>query len=211
MLDDMNWGEVEWLWLATRILVLLVCVSVHESAHAWAADRLGDRTARSLGRVSLNPLVHIDWVGSILFPLLTLLSGVGVVLGWAKPVPVNPHNLPGRFGHALVAAAGPAGNLLLAAGCWAALRASLAFGLGGLAEIWYFGLILNVVLAAFNLFPIPPLDGSWILRSVLPKPFSALFDGIQPYGVALLFLLLYLGVFSTVLTPILAFVRRFAV
>ncbi len=185
-------------------------VTVHEAAHAWTADRLGDGTARALGRVSFNPLVHLDWFGSLVFPLMTLLLPGGFVLGWAKPVPVNTRNLGSRAAHATVAAAGPISNLLIGLACWVGLRVSLASGVGYLAEVCFFGLILNVVLAVFNLFPVPPLDGSWILQAFLPRRLSIVFDAIRPYSLLLLVGLLYSGVFSTVLSPILAFVRQFA-
>lgn len=194
-----------------QVGILLMALSIHESAHAWSADRLGDQTARRLGRVSLNPLVHIDLFGTVLFPLVTMLAG-GIVFGWAKPVPVVTQNLrQPRRDHALVAAAGPASNLVLAAVCLIGLKLALAAtGVTALADFLYFGVILNVVLAVFNLFPIPPLDGSWILQGLLPGRFSAAFDLIRPYSLILLFALLYTGVFWAVLDPVLAFVRRLA-
>jgi Zn-dependent protease len=200
--------------LAIQIAVLLVSLSVHESAHAWVANRLGDPTARYLGRVTLNPLVHIDPVGSLLFPLLGLLFG-GVVFGWAKPVPVNPRNLANPMrDHAIVAAAGPASNIVLALLFLVFLKLLGFLGEGGwlypLFLLCYFGLLLNTVLAVFNLLPLPPLDGGWILTGVLPKLAGPVFELIRPYSFVVLILLLYSGVISTILNPVLAFVRQLA-
>lgn len=199
--------------LLVQVFVLLISLSVHESAHAWSADRLGDPTARFLGRVSLNPLVHVDLVGTVLFPLLGLIAG-GVVFGWAKPVPVNPRNLRRpREQHALIAAAGPFSNLILAAVCLIGFKLCVVLDLstsGVLAQVLYFGLLLNVILAVFNLFPIPPLDGGWIAAGLLPRSVAGAMDWVRPYGFVLLFLLLYSGVFWTVLQPVLAFARRMA-
>lgn len=206
----MDWRNIDLIQIMTQVAILLVSVTVHEAAHAWTADRLGDGTARALGRVSFNPLVHLDLFGSLLFPLLTMLLPGGFVLGWAKPVPVNPRNLGSRAAHATVAAAGPISNLAIGLVCWIGLQLSLAVGIRYLAEVCFFALLLNVVLAVFNLFPVPPLDGSWILQAILPRSASRLFDLIRPYSLLLLCGLLYSGVFSIVLNPILAFVRRFA-
>ena len=198
------------------LAVLLISLSIHEAAHAWSASVLGDPTARVLGRVSLNPLVHIDPIGTILFPLIGLISG-GVVFGWAKPVPVNTLNLRRpRQDHLLIAAAGPVSNLLQAVFCLLGLH--LFRGLfdssviathsivSPFFQMLYVGLMLNVILAVFNLFPIPPLDGSWVLQGLLPENLAGLVDSIRPYGFMLLLLLLFSGVFSSVLGPILGVV-----
>ncbi len=202
------------------LAVLLISLSIHEAAHAWSASALGDPTARILGRVSLNPLVHIDPIGTVLFPLIGLVSG-GVVFGWAKPVPVNTLNLRRpRQDHLLIAAAGPVSNLAQAAVCL--LGVYLLRGLfdssaiathsvvSPLFQILHAGLILNVILAVFNLFPIPPLDGGWILQGLLPESLAGLVDSIRPYGFMLLLLLLFSGVFGTVIGPILLFVQQLA-
>ncbi len=206
----MDWRSIDPAEVITQVAILLMSVTVHEAAHAWTADRLGDGTARALGRVSFNPLVHLDWFGSLLFPLITLLLPGRFLLGWAKPVPVNPRNLGSPAAHAMVAAAGPISNLLIALLCWIGLQVSLAVGIRYLADVFVFAMLLNVVLAVFNLFPVPPLDGSWILQAFLPRSMAPLFDAIRPYSLLLLCGLLYLGVFSRVLSPILAFVQRFA-
>jgi len=198
-----------------QMSILLLSISIHESAHAWSADRLGDPTARLQGRVTLNPIKHLDPVGSLLFPLLGILLG-GIVFGWAKPVPVYTHNLKHpRRDHALVAAAGPASNLLLAFGFLVAYKTLALFvnpvglgtdnPLGWLVNFLFFGVILNVVLAVFNLMPVPPLDGSWIISGLFP-PLGRVVDLIRPYGFVILIVLLYQGVFDTVLDPVLGFV-----
>ncbi len=214
ILPDVDFGGVDLANLLLWLVVLLFSLSVHESAHAWSADRLGDPTARMLGRVTLNPISHIDPIGTLLFPVLTSLLG-GVIFGWAKPVPVNPFNLAKpRFHHALIAAAGPASNVLLALVCLAGLQVLVTgfsdrtLGSTGilfaLVEMFRIGLLLNVVLAVFNLFPIPPLDGGWILAGVLPESMARWVDAIRPYGFVLLVVLLYSGVFYAVLGPVLA-------
>ena len=182
-----------------QFIVLLLSLSIHESAHAWTADALGDPTARYLGRVSLNPLVHADPLGTILFPLIGMFSGL--IFGWAKPVPVNVNRLrnPTRD-HMLVAAAGPVSNLLLAAGLFAALMIIKTVSVGGalavhqvayydlfgghslllpLTAIAYHGVIINLVLAVFNLIPVAPLDGAAVLSGLLPRSLSGAFDQLQ--------------------------------
>lgn len=213
----MDLSNIDWGWILVNVAVLLFALSVHESAHAWTADRLGDHTSRYLGRITLNPVAHIDPVGTIFFPLLGILSGLAV-FGWAKPVPVNPRNLRNpRRDHVFIAAAGPASNLVLAAFFLAGLKvlAPLAgsSALQGssvppfLMTLLLAGLFINVILAVFNLIPIPPLDGSWILAGLLPLQFSDLMDTIRPYSFLLLFLLLWAGFFRVILSPVLIFVR----
>jgi Zn-dependent protease len=209
-----------------QFIVLLLSLSIHESAHAWTADALGDPTARYLGRVSLNPLVHADPIGTILFPIIGMFSGL--MFGWAKPVPVNVSKLrnPTRD-HMLVAAAGPVSNLLVAGGLFivlmimrtvssegaATVRQVAAYDFFGgnsilvpLTAVAYNGIIINVVLAVFNMIPVAPLDGAAVLSGLLPRSLSGAFDQIQSYGFILLLGLLYLGVPAMLYTPVLSFV-----
>jgi Zn-dependent protease len=178
--------------------VLLFSLTVHEMAHAWTADRLGDPTARLLGRVSLNPLVHADPIGTFLFPLIAMLFGVPLI-GWAKPVPVSVRRLRReRRDYVLVAAAGPASNLIMA--FLAALLLTIVpvspvvLGEGNVsapvATLLSLAVRLNVLLAIFNMLPIPPLDGGNVLSGLLPPRAAAAFDQIRPYGFLLLYALL---------------------
>jgi Zn-dependent protease len=182
--------------------ILLLSLTVHEMAHAWTADRLGDPTARRLGRVSMNPLVHADPIGTFLFPLLAMLAPMPLI-GWAKPVPVDVRRLPQpRRDFLLVAAAGPASNVVLAyAGSLALLvfeasppaDESMRFWVGQ-ALTRFVG--LNVLLAVFNMLPIPPLDGGNVLSALLPPRLSARFDAIRPYGFLLLYALVLTDAFQ---------------
>ena len=195
--------------IVIAFIVLLFSLTVHESAHAWTADRLGDPTARLLGRVSLNPIVHADLVGTVLFPLVALVSHLPLI-GWAKPVPVNVRRLRHeRRDYVLVAAAGPASNLVLAV--VAALLLSVLpvspVILGEpnvsapLASLLSLGVQLNLLLAVFNMLPIPPLDGGNVLSGLLPANLAVQFDRIRPYGVLLLYALMFTNGFEYVVLP----------
>lgn len=187
--------------------VLLFSLTVHEAAHAWSAWKLGDPTARDLGRVSLNPAVHIDPIGTILFPLLAMVTGAPV-LGWAKPVPVDLRRLlHWRRDHMLIAAAGPASNLLIAVVAALILRVLPAGDAEGfslvtpVAMMCQAAVLLNIILAVFNLVPVPPLDGGNVLRGLLHGRPAALFDRVRPYGFFLLYALMLTGVLSSVIGP----------
>ena len=173
----------------TTYVVLLFSLSVHESAHGYMAYRMGDDTARLQGRVDLNPLVHIDPVGTVLIPLLQIFWGGVPLLGWAKPTPVGAHNFRRLArGHVLVAGAGPASNLLLAILFTLALFVTRRAGLiesgrDVLFVILAVGIQMNVALALFNLIPVPPLDGSWIASWGLPRPIADRYDRlVEPFG-----------------------------
>jgi len=193
----------------TQFVVLLFSLSVHESAHAWTALRQGDATAQSLGRISLNPLVHIDPVGTILMPLLMIFTGVPL-LGWAKPTPVNPRFFKDmRRGQIVVSGAGPVSNMLLAllftALLFVAVRVLPApLHQQPLAQLLSLGIQLNVALAIFNLVPLPPLDGSHVLEWALPGGMGHRYmASIAPYGGMILLALVMTGALSTVLSPVL--------
>ena len=190
-------------------IVLLFSLTIHEMAHAWTADRLGDPTARLLGRVSLNPLVHADPIGTVLFPLIAMLTGAPLI-GWAKPVPVNVRQLRHqRRDYVLVAAAGPASNLLLAflAACVLAILPVSPQTLDAanisapIASILSRVIFLNVLLAVFNMIPIPPLDGGNVLAGLLPFRLAAGFNRLRPYGFLLLYALILTGGFDRLVLP----------
>lgn len=211
-----------------QLLVLILSLSIHECSHAWTADRLGDPTARFLGRISLNPIVHSDLWGTIIFPLIGLQYGF--MFGWAKPVPVNVGRLrnPVRD-HMLVAAAGPVSNLIAAALMFIVLMILKASSpeladvvrqistgsiprAGGaivpLAMVAYYGMVLNVILAIFNLIPVAPLDGAAVLSGLLPRELSNSLDRMQSYSFIIFILLLVSGVPQYLFDPPIFFLRR---
>ena len=202
---DINFAQV-----FIQFIVLLFSLTVHETAHAFTADRLGDPTARLLGRISLNPAVHADPIGTILFPLLAMITNVPLI-GWAKPVPVNVGRLRnGRRDYVLVAAAGPASNLVLAVAAGLALRlltvSPVTLGEPNvsvpLATFFYRALYINVLLAVFNMIPIPPLDGGNVLGGLLPFEWGRRFDAlVRPYGFLLLYALILTGGFNYLVIP----------
>jgi Zn-dependent protease len=201
--------DIDFAQVLLAFIVLLFSLTVHESAHAFVADRLGDATARRRCRVSLNPLVHMDLIGTVVFPLLALVGGLPLI-GWAKPVPVVVSRLrDGRRDYVLVAAAGPASNLALAVIAAVLMHllpvspvtigqpnvsAPLATLLSGLLRI-------NVLLAIFNMIPIPPLDGGNVVGGLLPVAAARRFDALRPYGFMLLYALMLTGGLEYLVTP----------
>ena len=191
--------------------MLIASLSVHEAAHAWAADRLGDPTARHLGRLSVNPVVHVDPIGTLLFPLIAMMTNVPLI-GWAKPVPVDPRHLrhPKRD-FALIAAAGPASNLIMAA-IGAMIFAMIPLAAPGdiaaravvspLFTLVVEFVQLNVLLAVFNMIPVPPLDGGNVLLGVLPHAGARLVEQLRPYGFLILYALMLTGTLSYLLGPV---------
>ena len=190
--------------------VLLISLTIHEAAHAWTADRLGDPTARMLGRVSLNPLVHIDWVGTVLLPLLAMFSGL-LLIGWAKPVPVNTRNLRHpRRDFMLVAAAGPISNLLQALAAAFILRGTVATGAAptlGVTFLTQF-VFTNLALAFFNLIPVPPLDGGNVALGLMPPRLAASYAQLRSYGFLILYVLMLTGVARAIMLPPTIFLAR---
>jgi Zn-dependent protease len=183
-------------------------VTVHEVAHGWAANRLGDPTAARLGRLSLNPLRHVDPVGTVLVPLALKLMGSPFLFGWAKPVPVDWRNLRSfRRDVALVAAAGPAANLCMLVG-WSLLLGSPAGALPFVNAMCWTGVVFNATIMALNLIPVPPLDGSRIVTAILPARLAVLYNRVEPFGLLLVALLLFSGILGGVLRPVLALVGR---
>lgn len=193
------------------IPVLIFSVVVHEVAHAWQARREGDDTAERLGRITLNPLPHLDFMGSFIVPVLLYLAPGGLLFGWAKPVPVDPTKFNDHPGSDIrVSLAGIISNLGLAVGftLFAAAATAGATVLGGAAE-WvvrgaYYGIFINLLLAFFNLLPIPPLDGSHVVANLLPPRAAVRYRELGRYGILAILALLYLvpGFFSLALAPV---------
>lgn len=196
------------------IIVLIFSVILHEVAHGYMANWLGDPTARLAGRLTLNPISHIDPIGTLLLPALLALTHSPILIGYAKPVPYNPYNLPGRWDEALVAGAGPATNAALALGFGLAIR--FLDPASPLVVPFATIVFINMLLALFNLIPIPPLDGSKVLSTVLPgslgrayENFRHMFErlGVLTGTLLLLFLFYYLSpYFSIVLRHLFAFI-----
>ena len=218
--------------LLSTFIILLFSLTIHESAHAWTANYLGDPTARSLGRITLNPLVHVDPIGTVLLPLIAFSTGAPII-GWAKPVPVNIANLRNdRSDFVWVAAAGPISNLVIAlAGAlmmrllaiWvtnvdvlAGQSSLLSYDLGELSgpvirifQLATLAVQVNLLLAVFNMIPIPPLDGGNVLGGMLPTRLGEQYDRlVRPYGFLLLYALLLTGALGTIIGPPYLFLSR---
>ena len=194
--------------IAVWALPVLFAITLHEVAHGWVANKLGDTTAKMLGRLTVNPFKHIDPVGTVLVPLAMVILQTGFVFGWAKPVPVNTRNLKNpRKDMAIVAVAGPLSNLLMAV-LWVfiyKLGASMGVdsNLGqGIRAMGQAGILINLVLFVFNLLPIPPLDGGRVLSAFVPPTVSDMLDRIEPYGFFIVIGLLYFGVLNAILNPV---------
>jgi Zn-dependent protease len=186
---------------ALMVVVLFFSVIVHEVAHGYVALLNGDPTAKLSGRITLNPIPHIDPIGTLLLPALLLVTGSRVLFGWARPVPVNPLNFRNlRWGEISVSVAGPLSNLALAVLFAFLLR--LGLGNLGLMKLAYYGVSINIFLALFNLIPIPPLDGSHLLAAVLPRELNRLYQHLEPVGFILILILFYTGIMGLVLMPI---------
>ena len=189
-----------------QIAVLIISVVIHEVSHGYAASYLGDQTARYQGRLTLNPLKHLDFVGSFLVPSLAYFLG-GFIFGWAKPVPYNPYNLqPGRWSEAAVAVAGPTSNILLALIFGILLRMGVSSD-PAFIQITSLIVFINILLAIFNLMPIPPLDGSKLLFAIFPDKLFQIRGFFEKYGLMLvLFFIFFLWQF---IFPVIAVLFRF--
>jgi Zn-dependent protease len=227
---DINLGFVA-IWF----VVFLLSLSFHESAHAWTSERFGDDTGRLQGRITLNPIAHIDPIGTILFPLIMMFTSIPL-LGWAKPVETNPLRWRDKTkANISVSAAGPISNFILLAIAFVILKVLLGLNILGvnpepdrrmmpysllaampgqpafmepLAMFLTIMLVLNTALATFNLIPIPPLDGSHVLESLLPPQMADAYAQIRPFGFLLLIALIYLNVLSFILNPIMILIFR---
>jgi Zn-dependent protease len=199
---------IDFVGIFIQFTILVASLTVHEAAHAWSADKLGDPTARLLGRVSLNPAVHIDPIGTIVFPLLAMISNLPLI-GWANPVPVGIQHLRGNWRQKFmfIAAAGPASNLLMAVAAAAVLwiisgGPPLETPQGFVGRTLMAFIQLNLMLAVFNMIPVPPLDGGNVLAGLVSGPVADALDRVRPYGIFILYGLMFLGVFSAVVYPL---------
>jgi len=192
-------------FIAVAAIPMLFAITVHEVAHGWVARLFGDRTAELLGRLTLNPVKHIDPVGTVIVPLMMMVLG-GFIFGWAKPVPVNAGNLSNpKRDMVPVAIAGPGANLLMALG-WAVIFQLVAATSAALGDVSQFflkmakiGVFFNVLLLIFNLLPIPPLDGGRVLRGLVPESVGRQLDALERYGLIIVVGLLVFGLLSPVI------------
>ncbi len=198
------------LYYLIQFLSFMFALSVHEASHAWVADRFGDSTARRLGRVTLNPIAHIDLFGTVIFPIILAVTGMPV-FGWAKPVPVNPHNMGNPKRDSMwVSAAGPLSNLIVAA-IGAMLLKLIPYEstslhiVGILISVL---VVINIFLAAFNLIPIPPLDGSGIVEGLLKGQVLDAYLKLRPYSMFILLGLIWFVGLGKIVMPVLNFVLR---
>jgi len=202
--------------VAVWLFPVLLAITLHEAAHGWVASKLGDPTAKKLGRITINPLPHIDLMGTIVVPFSILIISIltissGLLIGWAKPVPVDIRYFKQPLlDMALVAVAGPVSNFLMAC-CWAVFI-SLATNLLGHSETGLFladmgqkGIMINVILMVLNMMPVPPLDGGRVVAGVLPRRFAIPFMKLERYGMVIIIMLLASGVLAKIMWPMVIF------
>ncbi len=190
------------------IIVIIFSIIIHEISHGWAAYALGDPTAKLAGRLTLNPLSHLDPIGSFVVPLLTYSMLGGLIFGWAKPVPYNPYNLrAGKWGPALVAIAGPVSNLFLAAIFSLIIRLSVGVAPVAFIQLSIMIVLINLGLALFNLIPVPPLDGSKILFALIPYRYRQIEEVLTRYQ--LLWIIVVIYAIAPLLSPLIGFLFSF--
>jgi len=195
--------------LLVSLLIFFFAVIIHEYAHGWVAWKLGDSTARFMGRLTLNPIAHIDPIGTIFLPLILLVTHSPILFGWAKPVPVDFFNLNNpKKDMVWVSIAGPAANIIFAIILSLILKIPLLTANYFVVTVMTTAIMANLVLAVFNLLPIPPLDGSRVVMGLLPYHLGIEYAKIEPYGFIIIFALLWLGVINTVIWPVVIVLTR---
>ena len=195
--------------LLLSLLIFFFAVIIHEYAHGWVAWKLGDPTARFMGRLTLNPFAHIDPIGTIFLPLILIMTHSPILFGWAKPVPVDFFNLNNPKRDMIwVGLAGPAANIIFAIALSLLLKIPLLIASYFAVSVITTAIMANLVLAVFNLLPIPPLDGSRVMTGLLPYNLGLEYSKIEPYGFIIIFVLLWLGAINTIIWPVVIVLAR---